>query len=241
MASNRKQRGIALITVLMILAIMVTVATAMTGRLTLSLKRTEGIIFSQKAYWYGQAASELARMVLNQDFSDSDVTSLDQIWATPDMVFPLENGQISGSIIDQRSCFNVNAVDSNLAVSQFHTLLESLDIRNYKAQTIAESLRDWIDENGTSEGSQGAEDSFYQALSVPYLAANNLITDISELRAIQGVDKATYSKIKPYLCAPPSSNQLVNVNTVSVDKPEILYAIFDDGDEITINDFKDYK
>ncbi|WP_413700717.1 hypothetical protein ACLKMH_02330 [Psychromonas sp. KJ10-10] len=50
----KKQRGIALITVLMILAIMVTIATTMTGRLTLSLKRTEGLLFSQSVYWYGQ-------------------------------------------------------------------------------------------------------------------------------------------------------------------------------------------
>ena len=108
--NRKKQGGLALITVLMILAIMVTIATTMTGRLTLALKRTEGLTFSQKVYWYGQAAADLGRMILNEDFANSNVISLDQIWATPDMVFPLDDGNIAGQIQDFRSCFNVNAV-----------------------------------------------------------------------------------------------------------------------------------
>ncbi|WP_413691590.1 hypothetical protein [Psychromonas sp. KJ10-2] len=43
-----KQQGIALITVLMILAIMVTVASTMTGRMTSSLLRTEELITQTK-------------------------------------------------------------------------------------------------------------------------------------------------------------------------------------------------
>ena len=243
--SKEKQSGLALITVLMILAIMVTVATTMSGRLVLALKRTEGIIFSQKSYWYGQSAAELGRMVLDEDFADSEVTSLDQMWATPDMIFPLDNGQISGGIKDLRSCFNVNSLiqpakesDSDIVLEQFETLLEALGVDDYSVGIIAESTRDWIDENNDSESSKGAEDSFYQGLNVPYLAANNLLVEISELRAIQGVDKDIYKKIAPYLCAIPSVEQKINVNTVSVDQPEILYALFKASDDSSIADFK---
>ena len=132
MLKHRKKRGIALITILMILAIMVTVATTMTGRMTSSLLRTEGLNFSQKVYWYGQASVELSRMILNNDFEDSDVISLDQIWATPDLIFPVDEGTISGSLKDRRSCFNVNAIgvaDKDdvraLPVQQFQALLEA--------------------------------------------------------------------------------------------------------------------
>ena len=245
LTSKKKQRGLALITVLMILAIMVTVATTMSGRLVLVLKRTEGIIFSQKSYWYGQGAAELGRMVLNEDFSDSKVTSLDQMWATPGMIFPLDNGQITGQIKDLRSCFNVNSLikpakksDSDVVLDQFETLFEAIGVDDYSAGIIVESTRDWIDDDNDSENSQGAEDSFYQGLNVPYLAANNLLVEISELRAIQGVDKDIYKKIEPYLCAIPSEEQKINVNTVSVDQPEILYALFKASDDSSIADFK---
>jgi general secretion pathway protein K len=243
--NKRKQNGVALITVLMILAIMVTVAATMTGRLTLSLKRTEGLTFSQKVYWYGQASADLGRMILDQDFADSDVVSLDQIWATPDMVFPLDNGNLAGQIKDQRSCFNVNAIaladqgnSPALPVTQFRALLEAIGLTDYSAETIAESTRDWIDKDDQSDASQGAEDSTYEGRSVAYLAANALMVDISELRAVQGVGKNVYEKISPYLCALPSVDQKINVNTVSVDQPEILYALFKKGHNIALSDFK---
>lgn len=236
--NKRKQGGVALITVLMILAVMVTVAATMTGRLTLNLKRTEGLTFSQKVYWYGQAAADFGRMVLEQDFADSKVNSLDQIWATPDMVFPLDNGQISGQFKDMRSCFNVNALNSDIAEEQFKALLEAIDVDNYSAEMIAQSTRDWIDENNSSDGSQGAEDSFYQARRVAHLAANNLMVDISELRAVQGVNKENYEKIAPYVCAIPSQEQKINVNTVSDEQAEILYALFKAYHNLSVADFE---
>ena len=237
-ANKSKQGGVALITVLMILAIMVTVAATMTGRLTLNLKRTEGLIFSQKVYWYGQAAADFGRMVLEQDFADSEVNSLDQIWATPNMVFPLDNGQISGQFKDMRSCFNVNALNSDSAEEQFKALLAAIDVDNYSAEMIAQSTRDWIDENNSSDGSQGAEDSFYQARRVAHLAANNLMVDISELRAVQGVTKENYEKIAPYVCAIPSQEQKINVNTVSDEQAEILYALFKPYHNLSVADFE---
>lgn len=244
MTNCNQQKGIALITVLMILAIMVTIAATITGRLTLSLKRTEGLSFSQKVYWYGQASADLGRMILDQDFSDSEVVSLDQIWATPDMIFPLENGNLAGQISDQRGCFNINAVglqdkgNSPAApVIQFQALLESIGVSDYKAEMIAESTRDWIDENDESDASQGAEDSFYQGRAVPHLAANNLMVDISELRAVQGMGQKIYEKVIPYLCAVPSQEQLINVNTVLQDQPEILYAMFKDDFNLPVSDF----
>lgn len=245
--SRKRQNGIALITVLMILAIMVTIAATMTGRLTLSLKRTEGITESQKVYWYGQASLEFTEMVLNQNFEDSETVSLDQTWAAPEMVFPLENGKLAGTIKDLRSCFNVNAIavqdqgnTTATAVLQFQSLLEMLGLESYKAQMIAQSTRDWIDKDDKTGPLQGAEDSFYQGNALPYLAANSLMVDISELRAVQGVGKNTYKKIAPYLCAIPSTEQKINVNTVDVGQAEILYALFKQQANVSfaLDDFK---
>lgn len=240
----KKQQGIALITVLMILAIMVTIAATMTGRLTMSLKRTEGLIFSQSVYWYGQAAGDFGRMVLEQDFADSDVVSLDQNWAMPDMVFPLENGSISGEFKDMRSCFNLNALGEKdkgnvraTQVTQFQALLEAIGINDYAAEMIAESGRDWVDKDDASNAAQGAEDSIYQSRTVPYLAGNNLMVDISELRAVQGVGQKVFERISPYLCAMPTAEQKINVNTVKVEHAAVLFALFDRDFSLALSDF----
>ncbi|AGH80128.1 general secretion pathway protein K [Psychromonas sp. CNPT3] len=238
-------KGMALIIVLMILAIMVLLASTMTERLTLSLKRTEGTMLSQGGYWYAQATAELARMILEDDFANNERVSLDQNWATPDSVFPLENGNISGTIIDMRSCFNINAVAAPdneevraTGVTQLQRLLEALDIDDYLAETIADSTRDWIDADKVSLAAQGAEDSFYEALSVPHLSANVAMIDISELRALRGVTSKVFSKISPYLCAIPSKTQHININTVRIDQAEILYAIFPERLNLSIRDFE---
>lgn len=243
--SRAGQRGIALITVLMILAIMVTIAATMTGRLTISLKRTEGIVFSQSVYWYGQATAEFGRMILDDDFADSEVISLDQNWATEGMVFPLENGSISGQFRDMRSCFNLNALaeqdaDNTRAtpVIQFQALLEELDIDSYDAEIITESARDWVDTDDTPGASQGAEDSIYQARAVSHLAANNLMVDVSELRAVEGLSQSIYEHIAPYVCAIPSAEQKINVNTVSEEQAVLLYVIFEqEQPNFTVDDF----
>ena len=250
MRSPKKQAGIALITVLMILAIMVTIAATMTGRMTASLLRTEGINYSEKIYWYGQATIELSRMILESDFDDSEVISLDQTWATPDLVFPVDEGTITGNIVDYRSCFNINALfieeddeeeDSTelLALSQFKLLLSALEVEDDSLDIIAESTRDWIDSNDTVDESEGAEDRYYEAQNVPHLTANNLMVDISELRAVQGVSRDIYEKIKPYLCALPTSEQLINVNTVKQHKAEVLYALFPEELDLSIEEFED--
>lgn len=242
--SPRTQQGIALITVLMILAIMVTIAATMTHRLTLSLKRTEGLIFSQSVYWYGQAASDFGRMVLDDDFSDSTVVSLDQNWAIPDMVFPLENGTIGGQFKDMRSCFNLNslAVDDKdsvraTPVRQFQALLEEIGLNEYNAEVISDSARDWIDTDDSSSGGEGAEDSIYQARAVAHLAANNKMVDVSELRAVQGMGQQTYDLIAPYLCAIPSDDQKINVNTVDIEQAALLYVLFENDLNVTVDDF----
>jgi general secretion pathway protein K len=244
LTSPKKQSGIALITVLMILAIMVTIAATMTGRLTLSLKRTEGLIFSQSVYWYGQAAGDFGRMVLNQDFADSAVVSLDQNWALPDMIFPLENGSIAGEFKDLRSCFNLNSLGVKdqgtvraAPVTQFQTLLEVIGVNDYVAEMIAESTRDWVDKDDQSNVAQGAEDSIYQARAVPHLAANNLMVDVSELRAVQGVGQKVYERIAPYLCAIPSVDQKINVNTVKIEQAAVLYVLFENNFDLVLNDF----
>jgi general secretion pathway protein K len=242
----KKQKGVALISILMILAIMVTVAAGMTGRLITSLKRTEGLAHSQGTYWYAQAAADMGKMVLDNDFADSKTVSLDQNWATPDMVFPLDNGSIAGTVKDMRSCFNVNALhspDKNgkrpLLLKQFQLLLEELSIDDYLAEMIADSTRDWIDKDNNISGAQGAEDDFYSGQPVPYLTGNQPLIDITELRAIQGVGVKTFERIAPYLCAIPSDKQSINVNTIAVDQPEILVAMFKSEIDLSIDDVKE--
>ncbi|AWB68685.1 hypothetical protein C2869_20805 [Saccharobesus litoralis] len=106
-----KQRGVALITVLLIVAIVTVIATDMAMRLQMQIKRTDNLYSNEQAYWYALGAEEFVSLLLKESFDEKGgVFNLEQAWAMQDMVFPVENGEISGEIQDLHACFNLNAV-----------------------------------------------------------------------------------------------------------------------------------
>ncbi len=87
-------------------------------------------------------------------------------------------------------------------------LLSRLELKLELAQAIA----DWIDPDSDPLFPDGAEDGHYLALNPAYLAANRPFANISELRLVKGVDRETYAKLAPLVCALPPGTSL-NVNT----------------------------
>ena len=109
---NRKgQRGVALITVMLIVALASIIAAQMTTRLQTQMQRSTNISFNQQAYWYALGAEAFTKRVLIKAFKDEqDVTHLEQIWAEEGSNYPVDFGEISGEISDLQSCLNLNAL-----------------------------------------------------------------------------------------------------------------------------------
>lgn len=244
---GQKQRGVALIVVMLIVAMVVIIATNISSRNQLSMRRTLNLAQYDQAYWYVLSAEELAMKVLKQDFEDSDGTvHLQQYWALADVVFPAEYGQIVGDIQDMRACFNVNAVGQastetengqaklTVAAQQFQFLLVNLGVDDFGAEQLTYMLKDYIDED-TVAGSYGAEDAEYESRNVPYRAANTLMQHRSELRAVLGFTQDVYLNISPYVCAiPGETKQLLNVNTVKVEQAALLAGMLEN--EISVSE-----
>lgn len=182
-----KQRGVALIVVLLIVAMVVIIATNITSRNQLSMRRTLNLAQYDQAYWYAISAEELAKKILKQDLDDSEGrVHKQQYWAMSDVVFPAEYGEIAGKITDMRSCFNLNALSVTtkdvengqpklpLAAKQYKALLVSLGMDDFTADHLTQTLKDYIDED-TVASPYGAEDAEYEARNVPYRAANTLM------------------------------------------------------------------
>ena len=107
----KKQQGIALITVMLIVALCAIIAAQMTTRLQTQMQRSTNIHFNQQAYWYAMGAEELAKRLLMKAFKDEpDITHLEQVWAQEERSFPVDFGEISGEITDLQACLNLNAL-----------------------------------------------------------------------------------------------------------------------------------
>jgi general secretion pathway protein K len=243
-AGKHSARGVALITVMLIVALIAILATQMTARLQLQMQRTTNIASNQQAYWYAMGAEAFAKRVLVQSFADNaEVTHLGQIWAQGESTFPVDLGEITGEITDLNSCFNLNALrndddDSNNignittkspARAAFEELLIVMNIEgvgSFEAQYMADALTDWLDANSSISSSGGAEDNDYAAKAFPYLAANNYLASIGELRVVEHFTVNVINKLKDYACVLPNTNlNKINVNTIALDKPEILVAM----------------
>jgi general secretion pathway protein K len=105
------QRGVALITVMLIVALCSIIAAQMTTRLQTQMQRSTNISFNQQAYWYALGAEAFTKRVLIKAFKDEPkVTHLEQIWAEEGSNYPVAFGEISGEITDLQSCLNLNAL-----------------------------------------------------------------------------------------------------------------------------------
>jgi len=235
---NRRspQRGVALIIVLLLLAIMVSIAATMSERMFTQFQRASHQVNYQQAYWYSLGAESLATVAIEQSYKDSDTINLSQVWALEEQTYPLDYGQLTGRIWDKQACFNLNvlgSVEGNLSGNSkpylmrvWQTLLEELEVDSYKAEVIADSTREYIDKDNQVQSVYGVEDSYYESMSPSYMTANSLISDSSELRAIQQVSGDVMLKVEPYVCALPYDDWRLNINTLQPEQAKLLVAMF---------------
>lgn len=218
------KRGMALVVVLVLLAVMMLVTITLSGRMQQQLGRTRSQQEYQQALWYSASAESLALSALSLSLKNEKRVHLAQPWASGPRFFPLPQGQIAVTLRDAQACFNLNALaqpttaSRPLAVQQLIALISRLDVPAYRAELIAESLWEFIDEDRSVQTRLGREDSEYLARSVPFYAANQPLADISEMRVVQGMDAGLYQKLKPLVCALPMARQQININTLDVTK-----------------------
>lgn len=239
-----RQKGIALIVAVLVVAIAAVLATGLVDRLNLDIRRTENLIHSEQAYVYAQGAEIIAIAALSQDRKDNKYDSLDEEWAMETPPFPVDGGAVVGKLTDLQSCFNINnlnrsinAANLNEDIQRFARLLNAVDVPT----AAADSVIDWLDDDMQTTAPGGAEDDWYIGLTPPYRAANGPITSISELRMVKGFEptetradtQQPYDKLAPYVCALPVSTA-INVNTASDKVLKSLSSDMTDDDVIKI-------
>lgn len=240
----KKQQGVALIVVLLLLAMMTLLAVQMSERLQFNFYRVENQVQNQQAYWYALGMEELAKIAIQQGIDDSDTVNLSQAWATKGQRYPLEGGEAVGDIVDRQACFNLNALsglpkDADSTKKPFlvrflQSLLEEQGVDSYDAEVIADSSWEYVDPEDGVNSSFGAGDSTYEGFQPPYLPPRGLMADISEFRAVNGVTAQVYNKLKPLLCAIPTTDLVLNVNTLYKHQAPLLVGLF--APELSLSD-----
>src|SRR5690606_29181278 len=109
-----RQRGVALLMVLLVVALVSVMAVTLSGRLQTTVLRTANFQQAEQAYWYWLSAEEIVRELLQREVSESDgVVHQQQMWyqqSQSDSIYPVDGGAIKGEIQDLQSCFNLNSL-----------------------------------------------------------------------------------------------------------------------------------
>lgn len=223
--AHTRQRGVALLTAMLILAVVAIAGGAMLTRMNFAVHRSGNIWHDQQAWWYAIGVEQWISSILKRDFDHNDIDSLQDPWAKNAGLLPIEGGSITGDIIDLQGRFNINDLaqgDTEQARKQFERLLQLVsDVDPLTARTLTQSILDWLDPNSRPTRPYGAEDNFYLKLEPAYRTANQLMASPSELRAVRGMTAKLYRALKPYITALPKATA-INVNTAS---PVILASL----------------
>ncbi len=224
MAETRPQeRGAALLTVLLLVAVMAVVTAGALERLTLATRLTGNAAALDQARAYTLAAETLAAARIGDLVrAQGERTTLQGDWNGGRFTLPIPGGLGSARVSDGGNCFNVNSVVTGTTafvlrpsgVTQFRTLMELLGVPPQSALSIAAATSDWIDSDDMAQPN-GAESDAYAGAATPYRTANQLMIDPSELRVVAGMTPDIYSKLRPWLCALPVTDlSPINVNTL---------------------------
>ncbi len=233
--NKTKQKGVALLVVLMIMALMTTIAVSMANRMFVNFNRAESQVRYQQAYWYAQSVESLAKYAVKESFKKEDSVTLSQPWAVRDQVYPLDGGSATGNVYDKQACFNINALrdvkstdngTNPFLVVILQQLIESQGVDAHDAEIAAASTWEYVDKDDNVQSALGVEDSEYETRTSPYVVPNNFMADISEWRAVNGVSRDLFDVISPFLCAIPSDRLLINVNTLTEKEAPVLSALF---------------
>jgi general secretion pathway protein K len=230
------ERGAALLTVLLLVAIIAVMATTALERLRLSTRLTANSVALDQARGLALAAEALATgRVTDLLRRDSSRVTLAGGWSNRPYTIPLPGGLATARVSDGGNCFNLNSLVADLdgiyvtdptTVAQFARLARLLNVPN--GEGIAAAAADWIDSDDQALGT-GAEDSAYAGLTVPYRTAGTLMVDPSELRAVEGVTGEAYRKLLPWLCTLPRPvRSTLNVNTLTPEQAPLVAMLLPD-------------
>jgi len=244
-----KQKGIALVSAMLVVALTSIVATQIFYQQQVNLRRTLNQLQAEKLYQSFLNIEVFAKAMLRADLKDNQYDSTEQLATANEMLLAAtmdysatEGGIFQARFIDKQACFNLNNLVVAGAVNnkQIIILRNVLIQQNIDANLIEQliwSVVDWLDADNEPKN-QGAEWETYSQSSPPYQAANQALTEISELYAVQH-----WNKIKPLmltdLCVlpiTPEYNELgrylpqqsdvtqININTAS---PLLLKSLSD--------------
>lgn len=205
---QRKERGAALVLVLLVTAAMAALIAEIISTVHGQANRTANLVAGQQAAVAAASGIEFAANYLKT--LDQNYTYLETgYWAAP-----VEGVNIEIFVEDESGKLQANSIVfpngeiNEEAYSSLRALLKTIGME----PSLSEALADWLDMDDLMRPG-GAESVYYGKLPAPYAAKNGKLDTVGELSLVKGFDSDMASGLGRHLTV--YSDGLVNINTAS--------------------------
>lgn len=237
LGGNNKERGAALLSVLMVVVAMSVAAVTTLDALARSVSISKAGQFRSEAIWSVRSAEALGASYLTEIIErTSGRITVDTPGLGEPQLFSTPRFNVTAELRPAGNCFNLNALAldgdgasdmvNETQYQNYLALLRGAGLFESEVQKLADTLADWLDRDDVSRAS-GAESSFYAAKSVSYRSAGQRLKNISELNAIEGYTRELQFQLKDLICVYPTTKQnKLNINVLSPEQAPLLHALF---------------
>ncbi|MCE2405918.1 MAG: type II secretion system minor pseudopilin GspK [Pseudomonadales bacterium] len=223
----RTNRGVALISILMVVVLFSALAFQLYSHQTMVTAQTRVGLTANQARHSLMASEALAQELLYQDWIDEDGRVRDDMvepWAQSLLPINTVSGSVRVQIVDLSGRLNLNSLvseSSEVSTSAFSYILNRIGI----SVELTPVWRDWIDADDQRffvEGYQGREELDWLSNATPFRTPNRLAGHLSELKILAPFASDVYTELTHLVTVLPTRTLKVNVNTAH---PEVLNSL----------------
>lgn len=205
-----QQKGIALISVLWVMAIIVIIAMIYSQGIKLSVQQAANVKnyaatlnLAEEGIWRG------AMLALSKGIKSKEV----QLDGTKVSISSGE-GKLTVSLQAVDGLIDLNRSPPEVLQQLFYRATNDTSVAN----SLTDALLDWRDEDNTRRPN-GAEKNEYNGLG--YSIKNGLMNSVDELRRVRGVTQLIYDKVEPYTTVYSSQPRI----SIEYAPKEVIYSL----------------
>jgi general secretion pathway protein K len=222
-----KQRGMAIISALLIAAVVAVIAGGMLTRQTVFTRSLEAEQARVQGAWVLNGGIEISRQLLRDARQRDPLTRRDQPWAQP-IITRLATRTFDGHLEDEQSKFNLRNLIANERIDDeqlrnFQRLCELIGVNTTLSQRISQRViaayprllnPGLADKAPASSGLNSGRSTSPTAVRKPEAAKRPMLRSVEDLRGVEGVTETLLAKISPFITILPA-NTWLNGNTAS--------------------------
>lgn len=241
MSRVNKQRGVALLVVLILLVMMSALAAKISQQFCRNLQKTHYQVSQQQLRWAMLAQEKVVKDTLQTDASgESKALAPEGDWHQP-LETQGDNYTVVSQVEDAQDCFNVNnllAADKTAQAQNasavpekprkeqiVEQILTDGGISQATAEEVYLQLVDYLDGDSTTV-KEGAESDAWAGVVPARQPANQMMRNIAEIKLLPAFPASLYPKVSTLLCALPDMATKVDVNTLKPENASVLAALF---------------